>query len=97
MDTEGTSHKSRFARVIKGRKGIEELTMVLEEEADVCSIWLTITNITQICTYCSLSHFQFWISPFIEQIQRCKGYRCRSIKINAELFLKQQRILQDIS
>ena len=43
MDMEGTSHKSRFARVIKGRKGVEELTMVLEEEDDVCSIWLSIT------------------------------------------------------
>ena len=41
---EGTSHKSRFARVIKGRKGVEGLTMVLEEEADVCSIWLSITK-----------------------------------------------------
>ena len=44
MDMEGTSHKSRFARVIKGRKGVEELTMVLEE-VNVCSIWLSITKI----------------------------------------------------
>ena len=43
MDMEGTSHKSRFARVIKGRKGVEGLTMVLEE-VDVCSIWLSITK-----------------------------------------------------
>jgi len=41
VDMEGTSHKSRFARVIKGRKGVEGLTMVLEE-VDVCSIWLSI-------------------------------------------------------
>ena len=46
MDMEGTSYKSRFARVIKvkGRKGVEGLTMVLEEEADLCSIWLSITK-----------------------------------------------------
>ena len=40
---EGTSHKSRFARVIKGRKGVEGLKMVLEE-VDLCSIWLSITK-----------------------------------------------------
>ena len=72
MDMEGTSHKSRFARVIKGRMGVEESTMVLEEDADVCSIWLSITILPKFAHTALSAIFSFGFHLLLSRFNAAK-------------------------